>query len=79
MGENTLAKMRVEVRHTTPPFGTHGYEHICRVYNMCQHIGEIEGADMRILLSAALLHDIAREEPNHAEVGAEKAKPGSDF
>ncbi|MGD0804107.1 MAG: HD domain-containing protein [Candidatus Bathyarchaeia archaeon] len=75
MVEETLAKMRKEIRNSTLPSGTHGYEHIDRVYSMCLHIGKIEGADMRILLPAALLHDLAREEQNHAEVGAEKAKP----
>ncbi len=75
MGEETLVKMREEVRHSTPPYGTHGYEHVDRVYNTCLHIGMIEGADLSILLPAALLHDIAREEKNHAEAGAKKAKP----
>ncbi len=75
MGEDTLAKMRDEIRRSTPPYGTHGYEHVDRVYNTCLHIGQIEGADMKILLPAALLHDVAREEQSHAEVGAEKAKP----
>ena len=75
MGENTLARMKEEIQRSTPPYGTHGYEHVDRVYNTCQHIGEIEGANMRVLLSAALLHDVAREEQNHAETGADKAKP----
>ncbi len=74
MVKDALARMRGEVKRSTPPFGTHGYEHVDRVYITCQHIGEIEGADMRILLPAALLHDIARDEQNHAEAGAEKAK-----
>ena len=75
MGEDALAKMRDEVQRSTPPYGTHGYEHIDRVYNTCLHIGKIEGADMRILLPAALLHDVARGEQNHAKAGGEKAKP----
>jgi uncharacterized protein len=74
MGEDTLARMREEVRRSTPPYGTHGYEHVDRVYNTCLHIGQIERADMRILLSSALLHDVARDEQNHAEAGSEKAK-----
>jgi uncharacterized protein len=74
MEEETLAKIKEEILHSTQPYGTHGYEHIDRVYNTCLHIGMIERADLKILLPAALLHDIAREEKNHAEVGAEKAK-----
>ena len=34
----------------------------------------MEKANLSILLPAALLHDIAREEENHAEAGAVKAK-----
>lgn len=40
--------------------GSHGMDHTERVFMLCRHIGEEEHADMRILLSAALLHDIAR-------------------
>ena len=64
-----------EIEKIFPPYGTHGYEHTSRVLEMCRHIGKIEVADMRILLPAALLHDVARVEQNHAEAGAEKAKP----
>jgi len=35
----------------------HGFSHIERVYRLCEKIGSKEGADMKILLSAALLHD----------------------
>ena len=34
----------------------HGFGHIRRVYALCQEIGIAEGADMDILLAAALLH-----------------------
>ncbi|HIH88794.1 TPA: HD domain-containing protein [Candidatus Bathyarchaeota archaeon] len=75
MNEKTLAALRQEVRSLMPPHGTHGFEHVERVYVTCQHIGIVEKADLDILLPAALLHDIAREEENHAQTGAEKAKP----
>jgi uncharacterized protein len=70
-----LSELRDEMRRSTPQFGTHGFEHVERVYDTCLHIGKIEKADLDVLLPAALLHDIAREEENHAQVGAEKAKP----
>ncbi len=35
----------------------HDFSHIIRVYNNAQIIGEKEGADMEVLLFAALLHD----------------------
>ncbi|NSW53056.1 MAG: HD domain-containing protein [Anaerolineae bacterium] len=37
----------------------HGFSHIERVYRLCDHIGRAEGAEMEILLTAALLHDVA--------------------
>ncbi len=63
-----------EIRGQTSPNGTHGFEHIERVYDTCRHIGHVERADLDVLLPAALLHDIARDETNHAQTGAEKAK-----
>ncbi len=58
----------------------HGFDHIERVYHLCQVIGTAEGADMRILLNAALLHDCDGSDPtsqNRAEhhlLSAKKAK-----
>lgn len=75
MDEELLAGLREEVRTQTPPFGTHGFEHVDRVFDTCLHIGLAERADLDVLLPAALLHDIAREEEGHAQAGAEKAKP----
>jgi len=40
--------------------GSHGMDHVCRVMRLSRIIGTREHADMRILLPAALLHDIAR-------------------
>jgi uncharacterized protein len=36
----------------------HDFEHVMRVYRNAEFIGKREGADMEILLAAALLHDI---------------------
>lgn len=43
--------------------GVHGFDHIQRVYGMCKIIGPEEGADMQILLAAALLHDACDSHP----------------
>ena len=57
----------------------HGFDHIERVYKLCQVIGEAEGANMDILLTAALLHDCDGSDPskqNRAEhhlLSAERA------
>jgi len=41
----------------------HGFEHIERVYRLCLKIGPPEGADMEIMLAAALLHDASGSHP----------------
>lgn len=46
------------------PDPVHGFEHIQRVFRLCQVIGAAEGADMDILLTAALLHDCAGSDPS---------------
>jgi len=57
----------------------HDFDHILRVLHLVERIGVAEGADMEILRTAALLHDIGRAEEIrdgvcHAEIGAEKAR-----
>ena len=39
----------------------HDFSHIMRVYKSAQRIGKAEGADMQVLLYAALLHDVGDE------------------
>jgi len=41
----------------------HGFGHIERVYRLCEQIGRTEGADLEILLTAALLHDTQGSHP----------------
>jgi len=41
----------------------HGFEHIERVYRLCEKIGPLERANMGILLTAALLHDASGSHP----------------
>lgn len=59
---------------------SHSWDHVERVYALAAHIGEKEGADLRVLKLAAILHDIGREAETrnngnvcHAEYGAEMA------
>lgn len=57
----------------------HGFDHIERVFHLCEKIGRAEGADMEILLAAALLHDSrgsapgGKMRPNHHLLSAEFA------
>lgn len=46
---------------------SHDFQHILRVTNMAQKIGEEEGADMDILIPAALLHDSVVYQKNSAK------------
>jgi len=67
------------VRAILKASGSHGFDHTARVTRLCRTIGIREGADMAILIPAALFHDIARpleEETGipHEEQGAEMAE-----
>lgn len=74
MDEKTLEAIRKEAEKLMPPFGTHGFEHTLRVYNVCRKIGVSTGANLSILLSAALLHDIVRQENDHEYASSMKAR-----
>ena len=61
--------------------GSHDWDHSQRVYNLCLHIGHVEGADMEVLKIAAYLHDVGRPYQDeskgticHAEKGAQMAR-----
>ena len=45
----------------------HDFDHVQRVYELCNHIGEIEGANWKILSTAALLHDACGAAPGTKE------------
>ncbi len=52
----------------------HAFDHVLRVYHLAERIARAEGADLRVVRTAALLHDIARNEPDHHLRGAERAR-----
>jgi uncharacterized protein len=61
---------------------SHALDHTLRVYRLCERIGPKEGADMKVLLAAAYLHDIGRAGQDasngavcHAQEGARIARP----
>jgi uncharacterized protein len=40
----------------------HGFDHVLRVLALAERLAEMEGADLEVVRTAALLHDIARSE-----------------
>lgn len=62
-----------EVEKLMPRYGTHGLEHTLRVYHACKEMGVLTGADLSVLLPAALLHDIVRDEVDHSHASSLKA------
>ena len=58
---------------------SHGFDHVLRVAALAEQIAGAEGADLGIVRTAALLHDVGRAEQSrfgacHAELGARKAR-----
>jgi uncharacterized protein len=56
--------------------GGHDYDHVLRVLALALHIGRVEGADLEVVRTAALLHDVAEGEDRdyHHLVGAARAR-----
>jgi len=52
----------------------HQDDHVMRVKRLALYIAEREGGDADVVRVAAELHDICRDEPDHAKRGAEKAR-----
>lgn len=69
-----------EARHYyTEHDSAHAFDHVLRVLALAEHIAQAEGADLEIVRTAALLHDIGRAEESrtgldHALIGAEQAR-----
>ncbi|NIS59565.1 MAG: HD domain-containing protein, partial [Proteobacteria bacterium] len=51
-------KIREFIRKEMAEERVAGVDHVERVYGWCREIGEKKGANMEVLLTAALLHDI---------------------
>lgn len=58
---------------------SHDFDHVLRVLRLAERIGEAEGANMIVVRTAVLLHDVARGEERwsgvcHAQAGASRAR-----
>ena len=53
---------------------THAFDHVLRVTRLAEHLAQAEGADVIVVRTAALLHDCARQEPDHHLAGAARAR-----
>ncbi len=53
---------------------SHDEGHVERVITIARYLAEKEGARLDVVLKAAELHDIARDDPNHAVKSAEIAR-----
>lgn len=78
-GRHRLIAIEEARLHYQDNDASHDFEHVLRVLRIAERIGAAEGADMTILRTAVLLHDVAREEERlggicHAAAGAKRAR-----
>ncbi len=80
MDKNFLEMLRKKILPFFGKGGCHSFDHTERVFRLATLIAEKEGADLEIVQTAALLHDIARKKEScgevecHAEHGAKDAE-----
>lgn len=55
---NNLKKLEIEVRNRIKNDPAHDFEHIMRVYKNAKKIAKHEKANMRLVLTSVLLHDL---------------------
>lgn len=71
---NTFEELDKISKSKQEQYGCHGYEHTERVVELCKVIGNALGANMEVLIPAAILHDIGRPLDKHASHSAVLAR-----
>jgi uncharacterized protein len=64
----TLEQARTFYRDTDP---THDFNHVLRVVDLAIHLGQLEGADLDVVRTAALLHDVSRPQDTNLTMRAD--------
>ena len=62
---DTLSSLKTEVQKIMKNDSAHDFEHIMRVYKNAQKLCKQENANQKLVLSAALLHDIVSYPKSH--------------
>jgi len=75
--DSRVVAMQEYVRGAFADSGAHGFDHTLRVMMLCRVLGTREGADLQILIPAALFHDIAR--PIEEETGIPHEIKGAEL
>jgi uncharacterized protein len=73
--DEKIDTIRQYVKEVLNQPGSHGLDHVLRVEYLCRVIGKEEHADMKVLIPAALFHDIAR--PVEKEKGIPHEEAGA--
>ncbi|MFH0798941.1 MAG: HD domain-containing protein [Pseudomonadota bacterium] len=61
-----IGEIRDEARAAFVGHGCHSWDHTERVVKLALHIGKAEGADLKVIEIAALLHDIGRKKEDES-------------
>ena len=78
MVNHFLKTLRKKIQPFFDKGGSHGFDHTERVFRLATIIAEKEGADLEIVQTAALLHDIARKKEAGGEVECHAAQGAKD-
>lgn len=71
--QETIEQIIAYVQTVFEESGSHGFDHTLRVTRLSERLAQEEGADLRVVLPAALLHDIGRPLEEEQGIAHEQA------